>query len=93
MIRRSLETRSYAMPVVGLAINVSWEIVYALYVAETAFERLGFTIWLRMCFVFVCWLLIADQDITMRTFTFDKPRLSLRLSPLSSLPHAKRIIP
>ncbi|KAI0535900.1 hypothetical protein GGR58DRAFT_477302 [Xylaria digitata] len=48
MIRRSLKTCSYPMPIVGLAINVSWEIVYAIYVAETAFERLGFAVWLLL---------------------------------------------
>jgi hypothetical protein len=47
MTRRSLQTRSYAMPLAGLAVNVSWEIVYGLYVAETVFERLGFSVWLR----------------------------------------------
>ncbi|KAI0883595.1 uncharacterized protein GGS22DRAFT_190254 [Annulohypoxylon maeteangense] len=44
--RRSIQTRSYGMPLLGLAINVSWEIVYGFYVAEMLFEKLGFTLWL-----------------------------------------------
>ncbi|KAI1816440.1 hypothetical protein GGS20DRAFT_538350 [Poronia punctata] len=46
MTRRSLQTRSYALPLAGLAVNVSWEIVYGFYVAEAAFERAGFILWL-----------------------------------------------
>ncbi|CAJ2510619.1 Uu.00g062440.m01.CDS01 [Anthostomella pinea] len=48
MTRRALQTRSYGMPLVGLAINVSWEIVYGLYVAENLLERLGFSLWLLL---------------------------------------------
>ncbi|KAI5920885.1 hypothetical protein F4810DRAFT_394656 [Camillea tinctor] len=46
MTRRSLQTQSYGMPIVGLAINVSWEIIYGFYVAEMWFERAGFILWL-----------------------------------------------
>lgn len=46
MTRRSLETRSYGMPIVGLAINVAWEVVYGFYVAEAWFEKTGFIVWL-----------------------------------------------
>src|SRR6478735_4648090 len=46
MVRRSLATKSYSMPLLALAANVSWEMVYALYVAEHPLERLGFTAWL-----------------------------------------------
>lgn len=48
MTRRSLQTRSYGMPIVGLAINVSWEVVYGFYVAETVLERSGFILWLLL---------------------------------------------
>lgn len=46
MTLRSLRTKSYSMPLLGLALNVSWEIVYALYVCEAALETAGFTFWL-----------------------------------------------
>lgn len=46
MTLRSLKTKSYSMPLLGLALNVSWEIVYALYVCESPLETAGFTIWL-----------------------------------------------
>ncbi|KAK8105423.1 hypothetical protein PG999_008782 [Apiospora kogelbergensis] len=48
MTIRGIKTRSYGMPILGLAINVSWEIVYGFYVAEAAFERLGFAVWLLL---------------------------------------------
>lgn len=46
MTLRSLRTKSYPMPILGLAINVSWEIVYACYVSEALFEKAGFAFWL-----------------------------------------------
>lgn len=48
MTARSLRTRSYSMPLLGLALNVSWEIVYALYVCEAPLETAGFTLWLLL---------------------------------------------
>lgn len=48
MTLRSLKTKSYSMPLLGLALNVSWEIVYALYVCEAPLETAGFTIWLLL---------------------------------------------
>ncbi|ROV91976.1 hypothetical protein VSDG_07587 [Cytospora chrysosperma] len=48
MTLRSLKTKSYSMPLLGLALNVSWEIVYALYVCEAPLEKAGFTIWLLL---------------------------------------------
>ncbi|KAI0156360.1 hypothetical protein GGR57DRAFT_79039 [Xylariaceae sp. FL1272] len=48
MTRRALQTKSYSVPILGLAINVSWEIVYGLYVAEELLERVGFTVWLLL---------------------------------------------
>ncbi|KAI1097131.1 hypothetical protein F4804DRAFT_328531 [Jackrogersella minutella] len=59
MTRRCLQTRSYGMPIVGLAINVSWEAVYGFYVAEMLFERLGF----------ICWLLL-DLGLIYTTVRF-----------------------
>lgn len=46
MTRRSLQTRSYGMPILGLMINVTWEIVYGFYVADDLLERSGFILWL-----------------------------------------------
>ncbi|KUI67156.1 hypothetical protein VM1G_03029 [Cytospora mali] len=48
MTLRSLRTRSYSMPLLGLALNVSWEIIYALYVCEAPIETAGFTFWLLL---------------------------------------------
>lgn len=48
MTLRSLKTKSYSMPLLGLALNVSWEIIYALYVCEAPLETAGFTIWLLL---------------------------------------------
>ncbi|PSR82878.1 hypothetical protein BD289DRAFT_461526 [Coniella lustricola] len=35
----------YSTPLMGLALKLNWEIVYALYVSETPLEIAGFTIW------------------------------------------------
>lgn len=48
MTRRSLATQSYSMPLLGLALNVSWEVVYALYVCEAPLETAGFATWLLL---------------------------------------------
>ncbi|KAI6092231.1 hypothetical protein F4821DRAFT_225173 [Hypoxylon rubiginosum] len=48
MTRRSIQTRSYGMPILGLVLNVSWEIVYGFYVSEMPFEKIGFTLWLLL---------------------------------------------
>ncbi|KAI0121315.1 hypothetical protein BJ170DRAFT_704402 [Xylariales sp. AK1849] len=48
MTRRSLQTKSYGMPIVGLMINVTWEIVYGFYVTEMMLEKSGFIIWLLL---------------------------------------------
>ncbi|KAI1862364.1 uncharacterized protein JN550_010226 [Neoarthrinium moseri] len=48
MTRRSLKTRSYGMPILGLAINVAWEVIYGFYVAEIWLEKLGFIFWLLL---------------------------------------------
>jgi len=48
MTRRSMATRSYGMPLLALALNVSWEIIYATYVTETLPERIGFAGWLLL---------------------------------------------
>jgi hypothetical protein len=34
------------MPLFALALNFAWEVVYALYVAETPLERFVFAVWL-----------------------------------------------
>ncbi|KAF2865416.1 hypothetical protein BDV95DRAFT_507196 [Massariosphaeria phaeospora] len=46
MARQSLRDRTYAMPLLPLAFNVAWEIIFALYVAESAQEKAVFTTWL-----------------------------------------------
>ncbi|KIW24688.1 uncharacterized protein PV07_10389 [Cladophialophora immunda] len=45
-VRESLRSRSYGMPLFALALNFSWELVYALYVAESPLEKSVFTLWL-----------------------------------------------
>ncbi|OCL12776.1 hypothetical protein AOQ84DRAFT_333731 [Glonium stellatum] len=45
-VRSSFRTRSYGMPILALAFNFAWEIVFALYVAESPLERSIFTIWM-----------------------------------------------
>ncbi|KAK4505250.1 hypothetical protein PRZ48_003213 [Zasmidium cellare] len=44
--RESFRTKSYGMPLFALALNLAWELVYALYVAESPLERTVFFIWL-----------------------------------------------
>jgi hypothetical protein len=45
-VRESFRSRSYGMPLFALALNFAWEVVYALYVAETPLERFVFAVWL-----------------------------------------------
>jgi hypothetical protein len=59
MTRRALATKSYGMPLVALAANVSWEIIYVCYVIETPLETLGFAFWL-----------ILDTGIVYTTLRF-----------------------
>jgi hypothetical protein len=46
MARQSIRDRTYAMPLLPLAFNFAWEIVFALYVAEEAREKAIFAIWM-----------------------------------------------
>lgn len=46
MTRRALATQSYGMPLLALASNVSWELVYVFYVCEMPLETVGFLFWL-----------------------------------------------
>lgn len=46
--RRSLQTKSYGLPVMVLALNVAWEIIYAFYVSEVMLEFVGFAVWLLL---------------------------------------------
>lgn len=48
MTRRCLQTKSYGMPILGLALNISWEIIYGLYVSEALLEKSGFVVWLLL---------------------------------------------
>jgi hypothetical protein len=43
---RSVRTKSYGMPLVALACNLSWELVTVFYVCEGPPETIGFLIWL-----------------------------------------------
>lgn len=45
-VRESFRSRSYGMPLFALALNLAWEVVYALYVAESPLEQCVFTVWL-----------------------------------------------
>lgn len=46
MTRRALVTRSYGMPLLPLALNLSWEIAYVFCVCEEVLETVGFSAWL-----------------------------------------------
>lgn len=48
MTRRALATRSSGMPLLALATNVSWEVVYLFYVVESLPEMIGFAFWLLL---------------------------------------------
>lgn len=48
MVRRSLATRDTPIPLLALGLNLSWEVVYALYLTEEAFELAGFALWLLL---------------------------------------------
>ena len=44
--RESFRSRSYGMPLSALALDFSWEVVYAFYVAESPLEKSVFVLWL-----------------------------------------------
>lgn len=44
--REGLRTKSYGMPLFALANNFAWEMVYALWVVDNAFEKTAMTIWM-----------------------------------------------
>jgi len=48
MTRRALITKSYGMPLLPLALNVSWEIIYVFCVCEAVLETAGFSAWLLL---------------------------------------------
>lgn len=48
MTLRSLRTNHTAVPLVALGLNLSWEIVFAVYVCGWDVERLGFACWLLL---------------------------------------------
>jgi len=48
MTRRALATRTYGMPLLALAANVSWEVVTVFYVCEAPLETFGFLFWLLL---------------------------------------------
>ncbi|KAK7402451.1 hypothetical protein QQX98_011812 [Neonectria punicea] len=48
MVRRSLATNATPAPLLALALNLSWEVVYAGAVCEAPLELLGFSLWLLL---------------------------------------------
>ncbi|KAF1995560.1 hypothetical protein P154DRAFT_526254 [Amniculicola lignicola CBS 123094] len=48
MTLRSIQSRTYSMPLFSLALNFSWEAIFSLYVAETLFEKTAFAIWMLL---------------------------------------------
>lgn len=46
MLRQSRRNKTYGMPLFALALNFSWEIIYALFVVETRVEFVVFGVWL-----------------------------------------------
>ena len=46
MIRQSLRDNATPLPILALALNLSWEVVTAVYVTEMPLELLGFGLWL-----------------------------------------------
>lgn len=48
MVRRSLATGATPAPLLPLAVNLSWEVVYAFYVCEAPMETCGFIMWLLL---------------------------------------------
>ncbi|KAF2269745.1 phospholipase D/nuclease [Lojkania enalia] len=46
MIRQSLRDRTYSMPILPLAMNFAWEIIFSLYVSETVQEKTVFATWM-----------------------------------------------
>ncbi|ORX99423.1 tyrosyl-DNA phosphodiesterase-domain-containing protein [Clohesyomyces aquaticus] len=48
MTQQSLRDRTYPMPIFALAFNFAWEIVFALYVTETAQEKAVFGTWMAL---------------------------------------------
>ncbi|KAM3501951.1 hypothetical protein MY10362_005191 [Beauveria mimosiformis] len=46
MARRALQTHATPIPLVALAMNLAWELVYGLYVADMPVGAAGFVLWL-----------------------------------------------
>lgn len=44
--REGIKSKSYGMPLLALANNFAWEMVYALYVADSPLEQTAMTIWM-----------------------------------------------
>jgi len=48
MTLQSQRDRTYAMPLLSLSMNVGWELIFSIYVAEALPERLTFLLWLLL---------------------------------------------
>ncbi|PKS13062.1 hypothetical protein jhhlp_000403 [Lomentospora prolificans] len=59
MVPRSLATKSSPIPLLALAINISWEVVFTFAVTESLIERLGFALWLLFDVGIICVTLAA----------------------------------
>lgn len=46
MTLRGIRTRSSSMPLLALATNISWEILYGFYIADPLLDKIGFGFWL-----------------------------------------------
>lgn len=74
---RSLRTQSYGMPLFALAVNVSWEAVFALYLPDTALETSIFGL-----------VLLLDAGLVYTTLAYGRrewahaPWVAERIGPL-----------
>ena len=48
MARQSLRDRTYGMPLLPLAFNFAWEVIFLFYVSEDLHEKIIFTLWLLL---------------------------------------------
>lgn len=65
MTPRSLSTKSSPIPLLALSVNLSWEIIFALYVTEHILERAGFVLWLLFD--------VAIIHVTLRAAPYERP--------------------
>lgn len=59
---QSFKDHTYGMPLFALAFNFAWEIIYALFVAESRLEQIVFSIWLLIDLGLVYGLLTFGKE-------------------------------